>query len=152
MSKAAMKSIENVEFPTFDASQATDQIRAFAEKGVEQSKEAYAKVKSVSEDMQKALEETYENVRSASSELTTRSIAAARTNSTALFDHLDSLVAAKSLSELFELQGTFVRKSYERFTEQAKDFQALSSKASEDVAKPVKGLFEKSVKEFGAAA
>ena len=39
MSKTAAKPndfIENVEFPTFDASKATDQFRAFAEKGVEQ--------------------------------------------------------------------------------------------------------------------
>lgn len=151
MSKAAMKSIENVEFPTFDASEATDQLRAFAEKGVEQSKEAYAKIKSVSEDMQKAFEDTYESVRLASSELTSKSIAAARANTAASFDHLDSLLAVKSLSELFELQGAFVRKSYERFAEQAKDFQALSSKVTDDVAKPVKGVFEKSAKEFKVA-
>ncbi|MGO4835995.1 phasin, partial [Rhizobiaceae sp. 2RAB30] len=37
--------IENIEFSAFDASKATDQFRTFAEKGVEQSKEAYAKVK-----------------------------------------------------------------------------------------------------------
>ena len=42
--------IENVEFPTFDASKATDQFRAFAEKGVEQSKEAYAKLKTGAEE------------------------------------------------------------------------------------------------------
>src|SRR4029079_8055574 len=37
-------SVGNVEFPSFDASKATDQVRAFAEKGLEQSKEVYAKV------------------------------------------------------------------------------------------------------------
>ena len=36
--KTAAETIENVEFPSFDASKATYQIRAFAEKGVEQSK------------------------------------------------------------------------------------------------------------------
>ena len=56
MAKAAEKFIENVEFPSFDASKATDQIRAFAEKGVEQSKEAYAKIKTSTEETQKALE------------------------------------------------------------------------------------------------
>jgi len=151
MSKAAMKPIENAEFPTFDASEATDQLRAFAEKGVEQSKEAYAKIKGVSEDMQKAFEETYESVRLASSEVTSKSIATARANTAATFDHLDSLLAVKSLSELFELQGAFVRKSYERLAEQAKDFQALSSKVTDDLTKPAKGMFEKSVKEFKVA-
>ena len=36
MSKAA-KTAETIEFPTFDASKATDQFRSFAEKGVEQA-------------------------------------------------------------------------------------------------------------------
>ena len=61
MAKTAEKTaefIENVEFPSFDASKATDQIRAFAEKGVEQSKEAYAKMKTGAEETQKALEST----------------------------------------------------------------------------------------------
>ena len=48
--------VENVEFPSFDASKATDQVRAFAEKGLEQSKEVYAKVKTGAEEAQKALE------------------------------------------------------------------------------------------------
>ena len=53
MAKTAEKTnefMENVEFPTFDATKATDQMRAFAEKGVEQSKEAYAKMKSGAEE------------------------------------------------------------------------------------------------------
>ncbi len=57
------ETIENVEFPSFDASKATDQIRAFAEKGVEQSKEAYAKLKTGAEETQKALESSYETAK-----------------------------------------------------------------------------------------
>ena len=45
MSKTTAKTAETIEFPTFDATQATDQMRAMAEKGVEQTKEAYAKMK-----------------------------------------------------------------------------------------------------------
>lgn len=45
MTKAAAKTAETIEFPTFDADKTADQFRAFAEKGVEQSKEAYAKMK-----------------------------------------------------------------------------------------------------------
>ena len=59
MSKTATKAsefIENVEFPTFDASKATDQMRAFAEKSVEQTKEVYSKMKTGAESTQKALE------------------------------------------------------------------------------------------------
>ena len=66
MSKTATKPadfIENVEFPTFDASKATDQFRAFTEKGVEQTKEVYSKLKTGAEFTQKAVETTVETAK-----------------------------------------------------------------------------------------
>jgi len=151
MTKAAAKTAEITEFPAFDASQATDQIRAFAEKGVEQSKEAYAKMKSGAEEAQKVIEATYENARAASSELSLKSIAAMRTAAETNFAHLEAVVGVKSLSELMELQTSFLRKSMEMMVEHAKDFQAASSKAAEDLAKPAKNAFEKSLKELKIA-
>ena len=67
MTKAAAKTAENIEFPTFDAEKTADQFRAFAEKGVEQSKEAYVKMKTGAENAQKALETTLETARAAGS-------------------------------------------------------------------------------------
>jgi phasin len=143
--------IGNVEFPSFDASKATDQIRAFAEKGVEQSKEAYAKLKTGSEEAQKVLETTYETAKSATSDLSLKAIAALRTSAEANFSHLEALVGAKSLSEVVELQTAFLRQRFEQSVEQAKDFQAAASKAAEDVSKPVKAVFEKTFKELKVA-
>ena len=151
MAKAAEKIIENIEFPSFDASKATDQIRAFAEKGVEQSKEAYAKLKSGAEEAQKTLETTYETVKTASNELSLKTISALRTNSEAGFAHLEALVGAKSLSEVIELQTSFLRKRVELAVEQTKDFQAATTKAAEDMSKPVKAAFEKAMKELKVA-
>ena len=151
MTKAAAKSAETIEFPTFDAEKATDQFRAFAEKGVEQSKEAYAKMKTGAESAQKALETTFETVKSAGNEMSLKSIAAWRANTEAGFSHVEALIGAKSLSEAIELQTAFARKAFETAVEQAKDFQAASSKAAEDVAKPMKDIFEKSVKELKVA-
>lgn len=148
---AASKTADTIEFPSFDADKATDQFRAFAEKGVEQSKEAYARMKSGAESAQKALESSFENARAVSNEMTLKSIAAARTNAEANFAHLEALVGAKSLSEVIELQTAFIRRSFETAVEQAKDFQTASSKAAEDVAKPVKDVFEKSIKELKVA-
>ena len=151
MAKAAEKIIENIEFPSFDASKATDQIRAFAEKGVEQSKEAYAKLKTGAEEAQKTLETTYETVKTASNELSLKTISALRTNSEAGFAHLEALVGAKSLSEVIELQTSFLRKRVELAVEQTKDFQAATTKAAEDMSKPVKAAFEKAMKELKVA-
>jgi phasin len=143
--------IENVEFPSFDASKATDQIRAFAEKGVEQSKEAYAKLKTGAEETQKVLESTYETAKTVSSDLSLKTIAALRANADAGFSHLEAPVGARSLSEVVELQTAFVRKQVEASVKQAKDFQAVATKAAEDVSKPVKTAVEKVFSELKVA-
>lgn len=142
---------ENVEFPTFDANKATDQIRAFAEKGVEQSKEAYAKLKTGAEEGQKVLESTYETAKAVSSDLSLKTISAFRANAEAGFSHLEALVGARSLSEVVELQTAFVRKQVETTVQQAKDFQTVATKAVEDVSKPVKTAVEKAFTELKVA-
>ena len=52
---------------------------------------------------------------------------------------------------MIELQTSFLRQSVETAFEQARDFQAASSKAVEDVSKPIKDVFEKAVSELKAA-
>ncbi|NGO54751.1 phasin [Allomesorhizobium camelthorni] len=154
MSKTAGKTadtIENVEFPTFDASKATDQFRAFAEKGVEQSKEAYTKLKSGAETTQKAIESTLETAKTAGNDVSLKAIAAMRANAEAGFSHLEALLGVKSVSEFVELQTAFLRKGVEMSVEQAKDIQAVTTKAAEEVSKPMKDAFEKAMKELKVA-
>ena len=143
--------VENIEYPSFDASKATDQVRALAEKGLEQSKEVYAKVKTGAEEAQKALESTYETAKSVGNDLSLKTIAALRTNAETGFSHLEALVGAKSLSEVIELQTTFIRKSVELAVEQTKELQTVTTKAAEEVSKPLKAVFEKAVKELKVA-
>lgn len=150
MSKTA-KSAETIEFPTFDTEKATDQMREFAEKGVEQSKEAYAKLKANSEAAQKAMETTYESARSVSTDMSLKTISTMRANAEAGFSHLEALAGAKSFSEVIELQTAYLRKSMEMAVEQAKELQTSSSKAAEDMAKPMKDVFEKAMKDMKAA-
>ncbi|WP_040587513.1 phasin [Allomesorhizobium alhagi] len=154
MSKTADKTtdtIDNAAFPTFDPSNVTDQFRAVAEKGVEQSKEAFSKLKTGAETTQKALESTVETAMTAGNELSLKTIAALRANAEADFSHLEALVGAKSLSEVIELQTVFLRKRVEMTVEQAKDIQAVTAKAAEEVSKPAKDAFEKVFKELKVA-
>ena len=153
MAKAAEKPemLDNVEFPTFDASKATDQFRAFAEKGVEQSKEAYDKMKNSAEETQKVLESTFETAKAVSNDLSLKTISALRANTEAGFSHLEALLGAKSVSEVIELQTSYLRKRVEMTVEQARDIQSVSTKAVEEVGKPIKAVFEKALKELKAA-
>ena len=151
MTKTAAKTAETIEFPTFDAEKASDQFRVFAEKGVEQSKEAYARLKTGAEEAQKAIESTFETAKAASRELSLKSIAAARANAEAGFAHWEALAGVTSLSEMIELQTSFLRKSVESAVDQAKDFQSASVKVAEEMSRPLKDVFEKSVKELKVA-
>ncbi|MDN2567589.1 phasin [Aquibium sp. A9E412] len=151
MSKTNTKTAETVEFPTFDASKTTDQMRAFAEKGMEQSKEAYAKMKVNAEETQKALESTFETAKSASDAFALKSLAAMRANADAGFSHMEAMIKAGSVSEMMELQAGFVRKQMERAMEQSKDFQALSSKTASDMTAPMKDAFDKAMKDLKVA-
>jgi phasin len=150
MSKTA-KTAETIEFPTFDAGKATDQLRSFAEKSLEQSKDAYAKFKAGAEDAQKTLETSFETMKQAGDEVSLKAVAAMRANAEAGFGHLEALIGAKTISEFVELQTGFVRKNVEMLVDQAKDMQAVSSKAAEDIAKPVKTAFDKTMKDIKAA-
>jgi phasin len=145
------ETFENVEFPSFDTSKATEQFRAFAEKGVEQSKEAYAKLKSGAEETQKVLETTFETAKTASGDLSLKTISAFRANAEAGFSHLEALIGARSISEVVELQTAFLRKQVETSVQQAKDFQAVASKAAEDVSRPIKTAVEKAFTELKVA-
>lgn len=151
MSKIAAKTSETADFPSFDAGKAADQFRAFTEKGVEQSKEAYAKIKAGAEDTQKALESTFENARSAGADLSLKAIAVLRANAEADFAHLEALVGAKSISDFIELQTSYLRKRVELAVEQSRDLQGVVSKAAENVAKPIKDAFEKAFHDAKAA-
>jgi len=148
---AKIKSAETIEFPAFDATKVTDQFRAFAEKGVEQSKEVYAKMKDSAEEAQKALETSFETAKSAGSEVTLAVISALRTNAEAGFAHLEKLVGASTMAEVIELQTAFLRGQAEKFAEQAKDMQTVATKAVEKASEPVKAAFDKAMKDVKAA-
>ncbi|GLR46223.1 phasin [Mesorhizobium amorphae] len=154
MSKITDKSsqtAETDEFQPFDPSKATEQFRSVAEKGVEQSKEALAKFQIGADETQKVLKSTFETARSVGNEVSLATIAALRANTEADFSHLEALAGANSLSAVIELQTTFLSKRFEMGVEQAKDFRALATKAMTDISKPVKDVFDKTLRDLKAA-
>ncbi len=151
MSKTPKTESDAFAMPTFDASKATEQFRDFADKGIAQSKDAYAKMKTATEDAQKTVEDTFKTAQSAASEVSLKAISALRANTETGLAHLEALVGVKSISDFVELQTSFFRKQAETVTAQAKELQDITTKAAEKAAAPVKAAFEKVTKEFKAA-
>ena len=142
---------ENFEFPTFDMTKASEQFRVFAEKSLEQSRDAYAKLKTNAEETQKALETSFETARAVSNDFSLKTISAFRANFEADLSFLEQLAGARTVSEVVELQTSFVRKRAELGVDQAKDFQAAASKAAEELAQPIKSAFDRFAGELKAA-
>jgi phasin len=147
MSKTTKQTADAFSIPAFDATAVTDQVREFTEKGVAQSKEAYAKIQDQAEAAQKTLETTFETAQSSTAALSLKALAALRANTEASFAHIEALIGVKSFGEVIELQSAFVRKQAEAISSQAKEFQAVATKAVEEISAPVKSAVEKAVKD-----
>ena len=151
MSKTAKQTADAFSIPAFDATAVTDQVREFTEKGVAQSKEAYAKIQDQTEAAQKTLETTFETAQSNAAALSLKALAALRANTEASFDHIEALIGVKSFGEVIELQTAFVRKQAEAISGQTKEFQAVATKAVEEISAPVKSAVEKAIKDVKVA-
>jgi phasin len=149
--KKTTASAEKFEFPTFDVNKMTDGYREMADKSVNQTKEAYAKVKAVAEDTTKAIETTLETAQAGTVELSLKAIEAARGNAEHSLSHMEAMLGVKSVAQMIELQTGFFRKQAEMMADQAKAMQEAARKVAEDVSKPVKTVTEKAMTEFKAA-
>ena len=147
----ATKSDDVFAFATFDPSKFSESFRDFAEKGVEQTKDAFAKAKEASEDATKTIETTLEVAQAGTVELGLKAIDAIRASTDSSLAHMEALLGVKSVAELFELQTSFLRKQAEMNVEQAKSMQETAKKVAEDVAKPGKDAAEKVMSNFKAA-
>ncbi|MCP1198540.1 phasin [Notoacmeibacter sp. MSK16QG-6] len=130
---------------SFNPEAVSEQFRSFAEKGMAQTQEAYAKMKSQAEENQKAMEESVETVRSAVQTVSKKSIENARQQSQAAFDHVERLMGVNSISEFLEIQTAFLRQQAEMNIAQAKEMQSVTSGAVEEVSKPARQAFSKAV-------
>ncbi len=148
---AAKKSEDVFAFATFDPAKFTDSFRDFAEKGAAQMKDSFAKAKEASEDATKTIETTLEKAQAGSVELGLKAIDAMRANTDSSLAHMEALLGVKSVSELFELQTSFLRKQAEVSVEQAKALQEAAKKVAEDVTAPGKEAAEKVISTFKAA-
>jgi len=138
-------------FSAFDPSKMTESFRDLAEKGASQSRDAYGKMKSATEEVTRTVESTMQSAQAGTVEIGLKAIDALRTNVDMSLSHMESLFGVKSISEFMELQTAFFRRQAEFTVEQAKAMQDSARKLAEDVSKPGKDAAEKAMATFKAA-
>ncbi|HET7716296.1 MAG TPA: phasin [Bauldia sp.] len=134
--------------PSFEVPAA---FREFAEKGLAQARDAYAKLKSAAEDTTEVVEDTFETARDGAFTFGVKAIDAVKANSDASFAFAKDLFGAKTLADVIELQTAFARQQFDTATAQFKEFQDLVQKVVTETAKPMTAHVEKTFKEIKAA-
>lgn len=131
---------------TAPAAEIQQSFRSALEKGVVESRAAFAKAKAAADETANAFEVSLAAAKDGALAINTKAFEALRLNADANFDFLKAVFAVKSLPDLITLQTEFARKQVETITGQSKDFGALAQKAMADAVEPIKEQVARSFK------
>ncbi|MBB4195318.1 phasin [Rhizobium aethiopicum] len=148
---ATIKTDDVFSIASFDPSKLAESFREFAEKGAQQSKDAYAKLKTAGEEAGKTLEATVQTAQAGTVEIGLKAIDVLRVNAETSLSHMEALLGVKSVAEFVELQTSFLRKQAELAVDQAKSMQETTKQVAEKLAKPSKEAAEKAMASFKVA-
>jgi phasin len=115
-----------------------EQMRAFAEKGVSQARDNYAKFKDAAESHNSTIEAVFTSASKGASAYSAKVMEFVKANATANLDFAQELFGLKSPAEALELWTAHTRKSFETLSSQAKELAELAQKVAAETAEPIK--------------
>jgi len=115
-----------------------EQMRAFAEKGVSQARDNYAKFKDAAETHNVTIEAVFTTAAKGASEYSTKLMEFMKANTTSTLDFAQELLSIKSPAEAMELWTSHARKQAQTLAAQAKELGELTQKIAAETAEPIK--------------
>lgn len=115
-----------------------EQMRAFAEKGVLQARDSYAKFKDAAETHNSTVEAVFTSMSKGASEYSAKLVEFFKANTTSSLDFAQELFSVKSPTEAVELWTSHARKQFETYTAQARELAELGQKVASEAAEPIK--------------
>ena len=115
-----------------------EQVRAFAEKGVSQARDSYAKFKDAAETHNGTIEAVFTTASKGASEYSAKLMEIVKANTTANLDFAQELIGVKSPTEAIELWTAHAKKQFEAFTANTKELATLSQKVAAETVEPIK--------------
>jgi phasin len=115
-----------------DQFQIPPEMRALAEKSVEQAKQAVEGFISAAQRTVSALEGQAETARKGAKDVSGKAMGFAEQNIATSFEFAQKLVRAKDVQEMLELQASYVKTQMQALTEQAKELGQSSGKMATD--------------------
>ena len=115
-----------------------EQMRAFAEKGVSQARDSYAKFKDVAESHNGTIEAVFTSASKGYSEYSAKLMEMMKANTSSSLDFAQELFGVKTPAAALELWTSHARKQFETFQAQAKELAELSQKVASETVEPIK--------------
>lgn len=115
-----------------------EQMRAFAERGVSQARDNYAKFKDAAESHNGTIEAVFTSASKGFGEYYTKLMEFLKANTTANLDFAQEMFSIKSPSEALELWTSHARKQYEAFATQAKELAEIGQRVATETVEPIK--------------
>jgi phasin len=111
-------------------------MKAFAEKSVEQARQAFDGFIIAAHRAVSTFEGQSETARQGAKGVTEKAMAFAQKNIASSFDFMQKLVHAKDFQEVVALQSDYVKSQMQVLTEQAKELGETTAKAAKDATTP----------------
>ena len=124
LERSAAKDVTDAAFSLSEASKCRRSFRSFAEQGLNQTREAYARMKSAAEEATDILEDSFETTRENVRDAQFKALDVAKANTDATFDLFRKLLTTNSVADAVQLQTAFARERFEAFVDYSKDVQA----------------------------
>jgi phasin len=144
---AAIPSVEEAVAAVVEpAAEMQESVRNALEKGVTDSRAAFARAKASADDAANAFELSLAAAKEGVAAISAKALQALRANTEANLDFVKASFAAKNLSDLIALQAEFARKQVDAVSVQVKDLGALAQKTMIETIEPVKEQVARSFK------
>lgn len=108
------------------------EMRALAEKSVEQARKAFDGFVNAAEQATAGLERTAQTTRAGAQDVAQKAMSFAEQNVASSFDLAQKLVAARDVNEVVKLHADYVRRQMDILTEQARELSQSATKMGSD--------------------
>ena len=115
-----------------------EQMRAFAERGVSQARDTYAKFKDAAETHNGTIEAVFTTASKGASEYSAKMIEFFKANTSSSLDFAQELFGIKTPAAAMELWTSHAKKQFETLAAQAKELTELGQKVANETVEPIK--------------
>jgi phasin len=120
-----------------------EQMRAFAEKGVSQARDNYAKFKDAAESHNGTMEAVFSAYSNGAKEYSAKVMDMLKSAASANLDFAQQIITVKSPTEAMELWTSHARTQFEALTAHTKELTELAQKVATETSEPIKASASK---------